>query len=272
MGRLCSIDHRPPSQHQQKLACLQLYSSKQGDGPPRTDHQLWLESLQRMWSTLIQWKAELMEMDCSALSFLLSLFLFIYFFSSLKIIIWHFYWSPRRKSLITWPPPTGRWQVRMGPRAVLLLGIEVIHCLSQGHFRGMDGRQWWGLKDYTPRGLCEHTQPWLLCFYHLHSGLSWFGHWTADLLPSGTARFIAYNELPTDHSPTGSWALLSDPPRKTAGQSPRRYEWNKTSAAKIRQCGKSKMSSVSNKHPNHKFLLETWQPLMMGINCTARKL
>lgn len=53
------------------------------------------------------------------------------------------------------------------------------------------------------------------------------------------------------------------------GQSLRRDPRKKIDAAKIHKCGKSWMSSLRRKCPNHKLLLEHWRPLIMGINGTA---
>lgn len=66
-----------------------------------------------------------------------------------------------------------------------------------------------------------------------------------------------YPQGPGNYSLTLPW--------KT-GQSLRRDTRKKIDAVKIHQCGKSWMSSVRSKCPNHKLLLETWRPFIIGIN------
>lgn len=69
MERLCSIDHGPPSQHQQQArpvcSCSVL---NQGNGPPSTGHQLWLETSLVNKTSFNSVKGELEKIDCFVLS------------------------------------------------------------------------------------------------------------------------------------------------------------------------------------------------------------
>lgn len=137
-----------------------------------------------------------------------------------------------------------------------------------------------GLCWATPCSLCvDYCTRFLFCQVSaLFSSFAYdtdFGSSSLNLSGQGAVyllalpQLIAHTEFSSHLPPTGSWQLHFDLPPRNFSQSFGRDKRNKMTAAKIHQCGKSKMCSASSRHPNHKFLLESRRLLIMGIKWTA---
>lgn len=92
-------------------ACLQLFGSKPGDGPPRTGHRLWLEPSQESSVNKASFnsvKGELMKMNC----FLFTLVIFVSLSLRNKNLI--FLLVPKRTFSYLLVSSRGKSEVRIG--------------------------------------------------------------------------------------------------------------------------------------------------------------
>lgn len=116
-------------------ACLQLFGSKPGDGPPSTGHQLWFETSPESLVDKMSFnpvEGEMMKINCFVLSpsfFSLAIFVSL----SLKNNNLPFLLVPKEQFLYLLASSTGKSEVRISHREALL-ELEGIQCLAQGHF------------------------------------------------------------------------------------------------------------------------------------------
>lgn len=160
------------------------------------------------------------------------------------------------------PASTGRLEDRIR-RSAALLELVKIQCPAQGHLITVETCQWeaWGnalvqASSAWTAGLVEvrvHLCVDVVLFFHLYFALSIISH--CSLLPTWSPPMAKYPQAARIDSLTPvleNWPITKERPMK------------KIDAAKIHQCGKSWMSSLRRKCPNHKLLLENWSPPRNG--------